>query len=169
MMIGVGQPIPVFAEGPTVTISAPGNVTLGTLPYSVVTAKQVVASSTDGSVIVTDLGAKTYTLSVTGSATGLSKDGLKVTYLDNALLIATGQDEIELGDVSIAVTKSSGDYNGGDTSAFVALTGAEQQIGTVISSNMTLKLIAFQKIDALEDHHSGSYSVTLTYSYTLSD
>lgn len=169
MMIGIGRPIPVFAEGPTVTINAPGPVTLGTLPYSAVTAKQVVASGTDGSVIVTDLGAKTYTLSVTGSTTGLSKDGLKVTYLDNALLIATGQDGIELGDVSIAITKSSGDFNIGDTSAFAALTGAEQQIGPAISSNVTLKLIAFQKIDALEDHYSGSYSVTITYSYTLSE
>jgi hypothetical protein len=84
-------------------------------------------------------------------------------------LIATGQDGIELGDVSIAITKSSGDFNIGDTSAFIALTGAEQQIGTAISSNMTLKLIAFQKIDALEDHYSGSYSVTITYSYTLSE
>jgi len=147
------------SPGAVVTINAPGAVALGTLPYSG-TAKQVVASGADGSVTVTGLTTETYSLKVTGSPIKLTSGA---TPLTNALMIATGEDGTELGDVSAAASLTSGDYvNPGAT--VVALTGTAQVIGTGLTAgSVTLKLTAFQKIDAGEDHPGGTYQLTLTY------
>jgi len=124
------------------------------------TDKQVVAHGTDGSVTVTDLGAETYTLRVTGSTTLLTSGA---NTLNNALMIATGEDGTELGDVSAAAALTSGNYVDPGVTV-VALDGTAQDIGTGLTADtFALKLTAFQKIDAGEDHPGGTYQLTLTY------
>ena len=163
-LLAAQRPTDVSASpGVIITITAPGAVVLGTLPYEV-TAQQVVVNAADGSVSVTDLGAETYTLTVTGSPTLLTSGA---NTLNNALMIATGEDGTELGDVSAAALLTSGNYvdPGGKV---VALTGTAQVIGTGLTAgSVTLKLTAFQKIDAGEDHPSGTYTTTLTYAGTV--
>ncbi len=159
-ILAAGRATDVSANpGAIVTINAPGAVALGTLPYSG-TAQQVVASGTDGSVTVTDLGAETYTLRVTGSPIKLTSGA---NTLNNALMIATGETGTELGDVSAAASLTSGDYvDPGAT--VVALDGTAQVIGTgLTAASVALKLTAFQKMDASEDHPGGTYQLTLTY------
>ncbi len=161
VVLAAQRPTDVSANpGAIVTITAPGAVDLGALPYDAGTAKQVVAHGTDGSVTVTGLTTETYTLRVTGSPTLLTSGANTLT---NALMIATGEDGTELGDVSVAASLTSGNYaDPGGT--VVALTGAAQDIATgLTAATVVLKLTAFQKIDANEDHPGGTYQLTLTY------
>ena len=163
-VLAAGRTTDVSANpGTIITINAPDAVALGTLPYEV-TAQQVVASGADGSVTVTDLGAETYSLRVTGSPTLLTSGA---NNLNNALMIATGEDGTELGDVSAAAALTSGNYVDPGVTV-VALDGTAQVIGTGLTADtVALKLTVFQKIDAGEDHPAGTYQLTLTYAGTV--
>ena len=163
-VLAAGRTTDVSANpGAIITITAPGAISLGTLPYEG-TAQQVVVNAADGNVTVTDLGAETYTLTVTGSPTLLTSGA---NTLNNDLMIATGEDGNELGDVSAAALLSSGAWEdlGGTV---VALDGTAQNIGTgLTAASVTLKLTVFQKMDAGEDQPAGTYQLTLTYAGTV--
>jgi hypothetical protein len=152
---------------PGVTVSAPSGIDIGTMTSAPATAQQYVGDATDGEISISNLGGKTYTVTVTGSGTDLSGSGL--TDLANTLQIATGSGSYQLGNVTNAATLTSGDWTtpGADV---VAVTGSVQTIGTGIDSTpFAIKLTAFQKIEADEVLKSGEYTLTLTYAASVTE
>jgi hypothetical protein len=152
---------------PGVTVTAPSGIDVGTMTSAPGTDQQYVGNATDGNIAVSNLGGKTFTVTVTGSGTDLSGTGL--TNLANALQIATGSGSYQLGNVTNAAALTSGSWSdpGSDV---VAVTGSSQQIGTGISSTpFAIKLTAFQKINATEVLKSGEYTLTLTYAATVTE
>ena len=153
----------------TVTVTAPSAIVLATLPYNATTAQQVVVSSTtNGSVAVSELRGKSFAATVTGSSINLTSGANTLT---NALQIATGTDATgkQIGNVTAAAALSSGAWS--DPGAVVvAVTASSQQIATgQTATPLVLKLTAFQKIDASEDHPAGTYNLTLTYAGTVTE
>lgn len=150
-----------------VTILAPSEISLSTLPYNASTAQQVVVTAvTPGSATAADLRGKSYELTVTGSSAMLKFVAVELT---NALMIATGDDGKELGDVSAAAVLESGAYS--DPGAVVvALTGSSQVIATGITTTPTaLALTAFQQIASGKSQPAGDYTLTLTYASTVTE
>ncbi len=149
-----------------ITVAAPSAISLSELPYEGTAQQVVVTAGTPGSVTTVDLRGKSFYVTVAGDSTKLTETGSAT--LTNALMIATGDDAKELGDVSAAAALSSGAYS--DPGAVVvALTGSAQSVATGLTATLALKLTAFQKMDANEDHVAGSYTLTLTYAGTVTE
>jgi hypothetical protein len=152
---------------PGVTVAAPSGIDIGTMTSAPATAQQYVGDATDGEISVSNLGGKTFAVTVTGSGTDLSGTGL--TDFANALQIATGSGSYQLGNVTNAAALTSGSWVD-PTTDVVAVTGLSQEIGTGIDSTpFAIKLTAFQKINADEVLKSGEYTLTLTYAAEVTE
>ncbi|MFY9813663.1 MAG: Ig-like domain-containing protein [Dehalococcoidales bacterium] len=160
--VGITETASVNFVVPTITLTAPSTLSL-TLVNAPTEDTEIVGTATAGGVAVTNLGNFKYTTTVTGSVMYLTQGS---EHLANPLMIATGDINNQLGNVSSAagVTGTPKAYSPTDEGCFTVLTGSAQTIGANVNGASTLNLYVFQKINNGEAHKVGTYTLTLTYS-----
>ena len=151
----------------SVTINAPTTAGLGSIDYHA-GAYQYVTHATAGSVDVTNIRGSNYAIKVKGNVTKLTCASPSGT-LANDLQIATGPaGSTTVGIVNTAGSLTTGTY-GDPTTAVVPVTTSDSvAIVTGQTTSVALNLTVFQHMNAGENPAAGTYTLTLTYTATIS-